>query len=89
MNTKEIFGDLTEYECWTNYRIQKGDYVSLVNKNCEFEYDNLTGQFNGQTNNCFICKLELVETDYSGYVPEKSNNGGAYAFATAKVVKVY
>lgn len=88
----DIFGNFDEFPAWTDETIKAGDFICLVNSNCEFEFDNRTGSFTGKNFNslmrCFVCKLELTDVDYSKFVPEKSNNGGCYAFATAKVLKV-
>ena len=35
-----------------------------------------------------VCELEIIETDLTEYRPEKSNNGGAYAFAECGVNKI-
>ena len=89
---EDVFGDFNRFEAWTDDHIQEGDFIVMVNSNCEFELDNRTGNFTGKNFNslikCFVCKLELKDVDYSNFVPEKSNNGGCYAFATAKVVKI-
>lgn len=88
----DVFGNLNRFEAWTDEKINEGDFICMVNSNCEFEFDNKTGTFGNSKENClmycFVCRLELWDTDYSGFIPDKSNNGGAYAFATAKVVKV-
>ena len=87
---EEIFGNLKEYHVWSDESDLKPDQtVYLVNKNCEFPYDNITGTF---TQNdlmyCYICELEIIETDLTEYLPEKSNNGGSYAFAECRVNKI-
>ena len=88
----DIFGNLNEYYCWTDSTITAGDVVTITNSNCEFEFDNATASFGGHGTNelmkCYICKLDIIEADYSNYVPEKSNNGGCYAFAECRVVEV-
>ena len=84
----DVFGNLEHYHCWTDDKITVSDEVTLVNSNCEFEYDNKLAKFEPNLMKCYICKLELLETDYTDFVPDKSNNGDAYAFATCKVVKV-
>lgn len=89
----ELFGDLKEHPVWSNEEnLQVGDHISLVNSSCEFEYDNITGTFHShggyELMYCYICELELLETDLSEYIPSKSNNGGAYAFAECRVKKI-
>ena len=86
----ELFGDLKQYEVWSDTEdLKPEDTVMLVNSNCEFIYDNITGTFeNHDLMYCYICELEIINTDLSGYEPSKSNNGGAYAFAECRVVKV-
>ena len=86
----ELFGDLKQYEVWSDTEeLKPNDTVMLVNKNCEFVYDNITGTFeNHDLMYCHICELEILETDLSYYVPERSTNGGAYAFAECRVVKI-
>ena len=66
-----------------------GDEVTLVNSNCGFEFDNITGTFNKDLYYYYIVDLELISTDYSEYEPNKSTNGGKYAYATCKVGKVH
>ena len=86
----DVFGETTKYILSTDAEsIRKGDEVTLVNSNCEFEFDNYFGVFNNNLYFKYIVDLEVINTDYSEFVPEKSNNGGAYAYATCKVVKVY
>ncbi len=86
----ELFGDLNEYSVWSDEEdLKPGDNVVLVNSNCEFTYDNINACFeNHDLMYCYICELELIETDLSDYVPERSANGGAYAFAECRVKKV-
>ena len=85
----DVFGNLENYHCWTDDKITAGDEVTITNSNCEFEFDNKQGVFEQDLMKCYICRLELLETNYSNFVPDKSNNGGKYAFATCKVVEVY
>lgn len=88
-----LFGPLEKHQVWTDEEtLNPGDTVYLVNTNCEFPYDNVTGNFEKHSHDlmyCFICDLKITETDLTGYEPEKSNNGGCYAFATAEVLEVY
>ena len=87
----EVFGDFrTKFVLESDMPIlNKGDEVTLVNQNCKFEFDSITGTFNKNLYYYYIVDLELIETDYSEYDPLKSNNGGCYAYATCKVVKVH
>ena len=86
----ELFGDLKEYHVWSDTpELNPEDHVTIVNSNCEFTYDNITGTFeNHDLMYCYICELEIIETDLSQYEVSKSNNGGAYAFAECKVTRV-
>ena len=72
----EIFGDLTGYILSTDEdELNVGDKVTLVNSNCEFEFDNVRGCFENNLYYYFIVDLELLEADYSNYKRSKSNNG--------------
>jgi len=84
----DVFGNLNKRQCWTDDIIKKDDEIMLVNSNCEFEFDTKLAVFQSDLMRCYICKLELLETDYNQFIPDKSNNGGAYAYATARVVEV-
>ena len=87
---EDVFGNLKGYHITTDAEtVRVGDTVTLVNNNCEFEFDNIFGVFNTDLYFVYIADLELVGVDYSEFVPDKSNNDGCYAYATAKVVKVY
>lgn len=88
---REIFGDMNGYVLATDIEpeeVKIGDEVSLVNKNCEFEYDNITGKFQNDLLYYIICDLEFIESDLSEYQVDKSNNGGSYAYATAIIKKI-
>ena len=90
---KELFGNLQEYPVWSDEgNLQEGDHVTVVNTLCEFEFDNITGTFHSHGGHdlmyCYVCDLELIETDLSGYVPSKSRNGGGYAFAECRVKRI-
>ena len=87
---EDVFGNLQDYNLATDEEIVKtGDFVTLVNNNCEFEFDNVRAVFEDNLLYIFNVKLELLEVDYSNFEPDKSNNGGKYAFATCRVVEVY
>ena len=87
----ELFGDFRKrfIIATDEDSLNVGDVITLVNSNCQFEYDSIRGCFGQNLLYYFIVDLELKDVDYSSYVPEKSNNGGAYAFMTAKVLKVH
>lgn len=88
---QQIFGDMTDYILATDVDPQSvtvGQECYIVNNNCEFEYDNITGNFQKDLMYYIICDLEFVESDLSEYEPSKSNNGGAYAFATCRIKKI-
>lgn len=88
---EQIFGSMKDYVLATDIdpkTIKAGDEVNLVNFNCEFEYDNITGNFQKDLMYYIICDLEFIESDLSQYKVEKSNNGGCYAFATAMITKI-
>ena len=87
----EVFGDFREkfIICSDMPILNPGDEVTLVNSNCGFEFDNITCTFNKDLYYYYIVDLELLETDYSNYEVNKSTNGGAYAYATCKVMKVH
>lgn len=86
----EVFGSMHKYIISTDKDdLNVGDYVCLVNSNCEFEFDNVAGCFEDNLLHYFICDLEPRDLDLSNYDRSKSNNGGAYAYLTCKVKKVY
>lgn len=90
-NAIEIFGDFTDKFIISSDvdHLNIGDEITLVNANCEFEFDNIKCCFENNLLYYYIVDLELLEADYSEYRIDKSNNGGCYAFATCKVTKVY
>ena len=85
-----IFGDLSEKIVWSNDSIlMTDDIITITNNNCEFDFDSISGEFLTEPAYfCFKVELEILKVDTSNYVPEKSNNGGCYAFAQCKVVKI-
>ena len=86
----DVFGDLNNYLLATDEdMVNEGDIVTLVNENCEFEFDNVRGCFENNLLHYFKVDLDLLECDYSNYDFNKSNNGGKYAFCTCKVLKVH
>lgn len=88
----ELFGNLNEYPCWTDDNIKIGDTISIINKDCEFEYDTKRGSFTGERFNtlmkCFICKLTIIDVDYSKVFPENLNDNGHYTLALCKVIDI-
>lgn len=89
MDLEHIFGDLGSRVIWSNNPLlQVNDEITIVNSNCEFEYDSILRQFDKGLIYGFVVELELIEVDLSEYEPTKSNNGGGYAFAHCKVVKI-
>ena len=88
-NPETVFGDLSRKLIWTdNPMLSAGDSVTIVNSNCELEYDCYKATFCNDLMYAYLVDLELLEVDLSGYVPEKSNNGGCYAYAECKVKKI-
>ena len=86
----DVFGNLKGYHITTDAEtVNIGDEVTITNNNCEFSFDNIFGVFQTDLIFEYTVDLELLETDYSEFIPDKSNNGGKYAYATCKVVKVY
>lgn len=88
---QEIFGDMVDYQLWTDVEpeeVKDGDTVYLTNSNCEFSYDNIKGTFEENLLYCIVCDLEFKESDLKEYIPNKSNNGGAYAYGTAIIKKI-
>ena len=89
-NPEDIFGDLSRRLIWTdNPALTTGEVVSIVNSNCELEFDACKGAFEQDLMYAYIVDLELVETYMREYVPAKSNNGGCYAYADCRVKKIH
>lgn len=89
LNIEEIFGDLSRKIVWTDSsELKKGDIITIVNNNCEFEFDVVKNRFEENLLYAYIVNLNLLNTDLKEYEPSKSNNGGAYAFAECKIKKV-
>ncbi len=87
---EDVFGSFRDAIISTDVEwVEAGDRVTLVNSNCEFEYDNVKGEFENDLLYYFEVSLEPIEVDFSEFVPEKSNNGGCYAYCDCRVVKVY
>ena len=87
---ENIFGDLDNYVIRTNYpeEIVEGKRISIVNPNCEFEFDSITHVFDKNIYYAFIVELKLLNVNVNGYVPDKSDNGGHYAFADAEIIEI-
>lgn len=80
---------MEKYGILASEKLERGDKIYLINSNCEFTYDSTTGGFcNLSDVEEYIVEVEILEEDLSEYRPEKSNNGGCYAYATATVVEV-
>lgn len=83
-NDNHLYG----YHLWTNEYIKVGEEVTIVNENCEFDFDSATGTFE-QTKYKHIVDLEIITADFSSYDNSKSNNGGSYAFADCRILKIH
>lgn len=84
-----VFGDLKERVIWSNNPLLSvGDIVLITNSNCEFDYDSIDWAFVENPIYTFVVNLELIDTDFSNYEVEKSNNGGKYAFASCRVLEI-
>ena len=88
-NDEKVFGSLKKYHVWSDHELTEGDTIKIVNKDCEEEFDCVTGEFCENILYCYISDISILDTDYSSYNHEKSKNGGEYAFATATVLKIY
>ena len=87
---EDIFGNFRDMNITTDEEfIKKGDFITLTNSNCEFEFDNVRAVFENDLLYVFNVRLKLLDVDYSNFEPDKSNNGGKYAFATCEVEAVY
>lgn len=84
-NEKSIFSDGV-YTVWSNSDVKIGDEVELTT--AEFEYDAVDGSFQNNLQHCYSVDVEIVAEDLTNFVAEKSSNGGAYGYATAKVLEV-
>lgn len=68
---------------------QINEIVYLVNPNCEFSYDSFFGCFsNSNELKSYKIDVDILYEQIDDYIPAKSNNGGHYAFAGAKVKAV-
>ena len=68
--------------------VKIGETIRFPNTNCEHEYDCIDQEFKWCTY-AFIVSVEIIDVDCKEYIPEKSNNGGHYAFADAVITKVH
>ena len=85
MQFNQVFKDGI-YEIESSVEPILNEIVYLVNSNCEFAYDSFSGYFTNSDNlKSYRVALEIVYEQLDDYIPEKSNNGGHYAFAGAKV----
>lgn len=64
-----------------------GCTYEIVNRNCEIPFDSQMG-FVREPLTSYEVKGELLEIRDEGFISEKSNNGGCYAFATIKVTEI-
>ena len=83
-NENTVFEDGV-YTVWSNSDVKIGDEVELTTS--ELDFDCVEGIFE-PTLRCFTIEAKIVEEDLSSYIPEHSCNGGAYGYATAKVLEV-
>ena len=67
---------------------QKEDIIEITNTNCEFDFDSYLGRFSNDNLKSFEVELEIIDQDLSNYIDNKSNNGGAYAFALARIKNI-
>ena len=88
-NLENIFGDISNFVIRTNFKkdIKVGSVISIVNPNCEWEYDCVLSSFE-PTMYAYIVDLDIIETDLSDYAPKLSNNGGCYAYAKAVINEI-
>lgn len=66
--------------------IKPGDTIYLTTS--EFMYDCVYAVFMNGIKKSARVEVEILMEDLSEYIPEKSCNGGAYGFASAKVLKI-
>lgn len=87
----ELFGDFRKrFVIATDEdSLNVGDVITLVNSNCQFEYDSIRGCFGQNLLYYFVVDLALIDVDSSDYVKEKSNDGGCYAYGKFRVLKVH
>ena len=89
LDVENIFGDISQKLIWTdNPMLNVGDEITITNSNCEFEFDVSKNEFSRNLMYAYIVDLDIIDIDIKDYVPEKSNNGGCYAFATCKIKKI-
>ncbi len=81
---KTIFSDGV-YTVWSNSDVKIGDEVELTTS--ELDFDCVDGVFE-PTLRCFTIEAKIIAEDLTGFIPEKSCNGGAYGYATAIVKDV-
>ena len=83
----KVFSD-GEYTVYSEKadEIKAGDIIYLTTS--EFMYDCVYGVFMKGIRRSVRVKVEILNEDLSEYVPGKSNNGGCYGYASAKVIKV-
>lgn len=85
MQFNQVFKDGI-YEIESSVEPTINETIYLVNSNCEFNYDSFFGCFNNSNDlKTYKVEVEILYEQLDDYIPEKSNNGGHYAFAGAKV----
>lgn len=67
-------------------QLKEGDKIHITTS--EFPYDCRRGCFMNQLNHCAKIEAKVLHEDLSEYVPEKSTNGGCYAYALLEVIKI-
>ena len=73
---------------WSQDQVKKGDMV--MTSSGEFDVDALRGCYTQMNHDCFEAEvvLKFVSFEGSGYIPEKSSNGGGYLHKWWKVLEV-
>lgn len=74
------------YTVYSNSNINVGDEIELTTS--KFDYDVVEERFNNNLEHCYIVVVEIVDEDLTNYEWERSRYGGAYGYATAKVLEV-
>ena len=86
MNSEnKIFEDGT-YTVWTNSNITVGDKIELTT--AKFDYDVVEERFDNNLKRCYDVVVEIINEDLTNYEWERSRYGGAYGYATAKVLEI-
>lgn len=67
-------------------QLKPGDIIYLTSS--ELDYDCIYGCFINNLRKHRDVEVEIIYEDLSEYEPEKSRNGGCYAYASAKVLEI-